>query len=132
LEARVLLPAVLEARVLLPADLENPLKILVRVTLYIWLTRVSRRTCAVAYFCTQFVIGFSCSRSIAPRGLAKSVLLNISHTDAGSKWGREGGQLQGYELSVPFGYFLDGSQSRPRRWNYILSLFRIEPLFFIP
>jgi hypothetical protein len=45
--------------------------------------------------------------------------LNISHTDMGSKWGRDSGQLQGYELSVPFGYLLDGSPSRPGRWSYI-------------
>jgi hypothetical protein len=31
----------------------------------------------------------------------------------------EDGQLQGYELSIPFGYLLDGSQSRPGRWSYI-------------
>ena len=35
------------------------------------------------------------------------------------EWGREGSQLRGYELSVPFGYLLDGSQSRPGRWSYI-------------
>jgi len=43
--------------------------------------------------------------------------LDISHTDMGRKGG--GDQLQGYELSIPFRYLLDGPQSRPGRWSYI-------------